>query len=73
MQMINRYIKDTIKGQRWECLIIENEDETFQLRRQHARKDNGKIIKDVTDQITKSQAERYKIENKQYLAETYQY
>lgn len=77
MPTINRYVKDTIRGQRWEINIVENKDGTYRMDKCHVRKnavrkdDSAAFIEENSKDITKAQAEAYMEKNKEYFIERY--
>lgn len=70
MTTIFRYIKDTINHQHWECQLTFSED-SIELWKQHSNSEDCRIIKEVSEVISVKSAEKYKLENKLFLVETY--
>ena len=68
MAIINRFQRNTINKQRWELQIIEHNDGTFELWKAHIK--DSEYIKEVSEFITKEQAEKYKEKNKIYFFRT---
>jgi hypothetical protein len=70
MKTHHRYLKDTIRGQMWELMIIE-EGDLITLHKTHLIKDNYEVIKEVKSVITKKQADSYMKKNQMYHVETF--
>jgi hypothetical protein len=67
---VHRYSKDTIKGQVWETTITDHGDKIV-LCEIHSRLKTSKVIKEVEKVISRREAEEYKINNSQWLIESY--
>ena len=68
--MKRRYQKSTIKSCYWEIQLIENEN-GFTLTKTHLRRDDGEQIETSSRELTKKQAEEFKVKNKGFLIEIY--
>jgi hypothetical protein len=70
MRTIHRYQKDTIRGQMWELTIIEDGDD-ITLYKTHFIKDNYEVVKEVSETISRKEADKYMKKNLPYHIETF--